>query len=281
MLKAAIESDYISHINLVFVGEDEAVLSDFSSEIAGLCDKYEIGWRRAKSGLVNLGDDPEAVLLAAGWRWIIRGSFGQIIVFHDSLLPKYRGFNPLVTALLNKDPEVGVTALVANEQFDTGDIVEQQSVKIYYPIKVSEAIELVGEAYCRIACSIFHRLSKGRSLAGYAQDHDVASYSVWRDEDDYRIDWSWTAEYIGHFVNCVSYPYKGASSFCDQHLVRIQQVENVPDVDVVNRDVGKVLFMQNGQPIVICGEGLVRIVRATYESGGSLLPASKFRLRFR
>ena len=81
--------------------------------------------------------------LAVGWKFLIEAPYQRIFVIHDSLLPKYRGWNPLVTALQNKDPEVGVTLLLADEKIDHGPIVLQATIGITYPQKISEAMKAV------------------------------------------------------------------------------------------------------------------------------------------
>ena len=49
--------------------------------------------------------------IAIGWRRLISGIEGRLIVLRDSLLPKYRGFAPTVAQLLAGESEIGVTAL--------------------------------------------------------------------------------------------------------------------------------------------------------------------------
>ena len=61
--------------------------------------------------------------LAVAWRWMIDAGQAQLVVMHDSLLPKYRGFNPLVTALIEGDERIGVTALRASHEYDRGEIL--------------------------------------------------------------------------------------------------------------------------------------------------------------
>ena len=100
----------------VISGKDPAVLNDYYGEIHELCAERQIEfYDRAEKFSVEA-----PYSLAFSWRWIIRDSTSKVVVFHDSLLPRYRGFNPLVTALLKGDKEVGVTALFGEEKYDTG-----------------------------------------------------------------------------------------------------------------------------------------------------------------
>jgi len=281
VLNAAIIGGYKDLVTMVVVGRDKNVQNDFSEEIIGLCDQHGLK-HCARKDVAAMPERPESsIAIAAGWRWLIRDAFRQIIVFHDSLLPKNRGFNPLVTALLNRDPEVGVTAIIANKDFDCGDIIENRSIELKYPIKIAEAISAVSDLYCDLAQSLFSRLRHVDCLDGVPQDDAQASYSVWRDEEDYRIDWTNSAQSIVHFINCLSFPYKGASSVYEGRLIRILEAEAVMDVKISNRDAGKILFMVHDKPVVICGTGLLRIDVALDDHGKSVLPFSKFRTRLK
>jgi methionyl-tRNA formyltransferase len=67
--------------------------------------------------------------------------FQIFIVFHDSLLSCYQGFNTIVSALINDDFELGFTCLRSEVAFDTGAMINQYNLTIKYPIKVSDVIE--------------------------------------------------------------------------------------------------------------------------------------------
>ena len=49
---------------------------------------------------------------------------------HPSLLPRYRGPSPVVTAILNGDDETGVTIMKLDEGMDSGPILAQERVSI-------------------------------------------------------------------------------------------------------------------------------------------------------
>lgn len=281
VLKGAIAADCKDLIRLVVIGEDGNVQKDFSSEIVDLCIEKTINYctRNDVSKIIECAN--EVIAIAAGWRWLIRFSFIQVIVFHDSLLPRYRGFNPLVTALLNQDSEVGVTVINANKEFDRGDIIESRSIKVNYPVSIKDVVIKVSGLYFDLSQFILRKIASGESLVGIKQDETKASYSVWRDEQDYRINWENSAASIAHFVKCLSFPYKGASAVCDDKLIRILEAEIETDVRVENRDVGKVLFVINGKPIVICRDGLLRVDVAIDDKGQTVLPFKKFRTRLK
>ena len=71
------------------------------------------------------------LMLAVSWRYLVPQKVYQhpvqgAYVFHDSLLPAYRGFSPTVWAILNNETQTGVTLFSMAEDVDSGDIVDQQ-----------------------------------------------------------------------------------------------------------------------------------------------------------
>ncbi|MEF1191641.1 formyltransferase family protein, partial [Vibrio parahaemolyticus] len=226
----------------------------------------------------------ESYVLAVSWRWMIRDvEDNKLIVFHDSILPRYRGFAPLVNSLINGEHEIGVTALFGSDEYDKGDIIAQATSFIGYPIKLSDAIEVNNLNYIKLADLIFHSLSSGREIKASQQDESLATYSIWRDESDYEIDWNQSSEYIQRFIDSVGYPYSGAITNVDENKVVILDAEVVQDVVCEHRHVGKVIFVENGCPVVICGKGLLKITKAVVKEENQVrdfLPINKFRMKF-
>lgn len=61
----------------------------------------------------------------------------KFINLHYSLLPKYRGAAPVQAAILNGDPETGVTVFEIDQGMDTGPILAQER----YPLNGDESTE--------------------------------------------------------------------------------------------------------------------------------------------
>jgi len=270
---------YRSLINLIVVGSDKSIKKDYEEEIIQYCIKNYICFIK-KSEFKAIKTE---YAMAISWRWLIKHPAQKLIIFHDSLLPKYRGFSPLINSLINGDSEIGVSAIFGADNFDAGAVITQSKSSITYPLKISEAIQINNKNYYHCAEFIFNKLLNNLPLTAKKQDETSASYSVWRDESDYEIDWSKSANEILRFIDAVGFPYKGASTRLDGRLIRILSAEEVPNVAIENRHHGKVLFLNAGKPIVICGKGLLKITEANIELEGkatSIFPLAKFRIRF-
>lgn len=276
VLKKLIDNSYQNHIQFVVGAKDPNVLNDYYDEILSLSEKNNINFaNRTETNSLDFAD----YTIAIGWRWIISNS-NNLIVLHDSLLPKYRGFNPLVTALINGDKEVGVTALFATNNYDEGDIILQKSMKVEYPIKIVDAIEEISKLYAEIVLELFLIISENRKLNSYKQNNENATYSLWRDEEDYHVNWRNDANQIERFINAVSFPYKGAYSLINGVVIRIENATAINDLNISNRTPGKVIFVQEGLPIVVCGKGLLKIFKMKTENG-ELYKLKSFRTRFK
>jgi methionyl-tRNA formyltransferase len=263
-------------INAIVIGQDSGVVNDYSDDIAAFAKRHGIrSFLRTKTDETVLS---EAKLnIAIGWRWLIALE-RPLVVFHDSILPKYRGFNPLVSGLINGDKQIGVTALIGTDEFDKGDIIGQRIINIEYPIKVEKAIDLLAVEYALLLGQVISDFS-GESPKGVVQDESEATFSLWRDEDDYRIDWTKDSAEIKRTIDAVGFPYKGASTLMEGQLVRIFDATELPDVSIVNRAAGKVLFKHEDGLVIVCGKGLLK-VGAFYDENNQPIQITKFRIRF-
>ncbi len=265
-------------IDFVVVARVPNVQKDYYDDIREYCDQEKIrNYDQNDAYIVT-----SQYTLAISWRLLINlSSVKQLIIFHDSLLPKYRGFNPLVSYLINGEKEIGVSALFASEKFDRGDIIGQSSISIQYPIKIKNAIELITQNYIALANKIVQDIADNKKLIGIKQNENDASYSLWRDENDYVINWSWSADFISRFVDSVGFPYKGASTIVNGKKARIFDVKIVDDVKIENRISGKVIFIMDSCPVVVCGQGLLKMkTLIDDQTKESMLPIEKFRTKF-
>lgn len=265
-----------SSVAAVVAARDSGVEADFYIELRALCESHHVPfYDKGKAPAL----DDEVIRFAIGWRWMLEKH--NLIVFHDSLLPRYRGFAPLVNALINGEPEVGVTALHASEHYDAGPIIFQQVVPVRYPLKIKEAIDHVATAYADLVERVYAALVSGEPLPAIEQDHDQASFSPWRDEQDYFLPWEESAETLKRFCDAVGFPYAGARCRLNGETLLVHDVEVMPDVKVEmrRRHLGKVIFFETGCPVVICGQGLLKITEYAFADGRQDL-SIPFRSRF-
>jgi len=273
----SLADNFSENIACVVCSRDRNVINDYYDNIVSLCQYHDIQYIDREQFVEN----SSSYAIAVSWRWIIELTSTQLIVFHDSLLPKYRGFSPLVSALINQEKEVGVTVFYAADQYDCGDVIDQLKVTLEYPIKIQQAIETITDLYVSLALRTVKKISMFEYPDAVVQNENEASYSLWRDEIDYEINWSQSAQKISCFIDSVGYPYKGALTRINSTNIRILDSVLIDDVNIVNRVFGKVFLIEDGFPVVVCGKGLLKITEVVDETTKkSLLPFNRLKTRF-
>ncbi len=262
----------------VIASRDNAIENDYFDVIKNFCgDNNYVFFER---GINQLPDVDFDFCFAIGWRWLIKSNLDKLIVFHDSLLPKYRGFNPLVTALIEGDKEIGVTAIKANESFDCGNILGRKSIYVEYPIKIEFAIKVISTLYGELAVALVNKIITN-SIVEEEQNDSIASYSLWRNFNDYFIDWTWPSDKIKRFIDAVGYPYSGARTTVEGLELIVNDSEVVREVFIVNNSPGKILFFDRDNPVICCGKGLLMIKNVFVAQGNTPYKFKNLRIKLK
>jgi methionyl-tRNA formyltransferase len=242
-----------------------------------------VPWQTLRKDLTSfLKEANISAIMCIGWGYLIpRAALeylaGEVIVAHDSLLPKFRGFAPLPTALIVGEEQTGVTFLRAGSEIDDGDVLWQGSIPIEPTDLIAQLIDKVCPLYREGAREYF----QSRLVRSTPQNHALATYSIWRDEHDYRIDWSLDAERIERTIRALGTPYLGAQALLGGNLIIIEQSEVLSDLCFSIRQPGKVWSLDSdGRPTIVCGRGLLKVTHATNLDGSSALPLKSLRQRF-
>ena len=220
-------------------------------------------------------------MLCIGWHYLVPNAVvqhlqGRVFVAHDSLLPKFRGFAPLPTALLTGQQRTGVTFLRVGENVDDGDILWQQEVTIEPTDTISDLIHRITPLYREGT----EQLLRGALRDSRPQDAAQATYSIWRDEQDYGSSGVTAPRRSSCAVRALGEPYLGARTRLRDKTVVVHQAEIVTDVHFAIRQPGKVWELDDlGRPTVVCGEGMLRVLHATSD-GRLIFPMHSLRVRF-
>lgn len=259
---------------LVSVAPSTGMRLDFEAEILALLSRKNVKVVEPDHLFFEARD-----VVALGWRRLIDldSLSGDLFVVHDSLLPRLRGWNPLVSALELGLTESGVTIFRANEHVDDGPIVLQQKISLARGIKIEDAITLTGDSLVSLLRG-FYAL-EGMKDNRWDDSAGFASLSVWRDDDDYRIDWSKDSESVCRFVASRSWPYLGAVTHSKSERIRVLDCSEsfaYPGPEIPGP--GKVIGFESGAPIVLCGAGMVKL---THLADDNYLPVTVNKLRTR
>ena len=278
VLSKTLDSGKISALGCVITFKEKIAIS-FESEIERLCATHKIPfffWEDVKHSIETLiAEYKISSIIAIGWRFLLPSSLNDvlkypIIVFHDSLLPKYRGFAPTPTAIICGDESVGATALFASNEVDQGDTIWQKEIPITPDDYIQEVIDKQSVAYFEGFLNILEQMNTG-AITSWPQDESQATYSIWRSPEDCKIDWSKPTKEIYNLIRAVGMPYPGAFTHYKNEKIIILRASMMPDLPFVIRDYGKVWSIKNNYPVIICGSGMLQIDSAVNLNGEPVL----------
>lgn len=159
-----------------------------------------------KNGAISdLLDDlkPDLIVVAAYGKilpeYVINYPKYGCINVHASLLPKYRGAAPIQRAIIDGEPETGVTIMKMERGLDTGDILSVSKTPI-------GEFETAGELFDRLAKIGGELLAKtipeifAGNITPRKQDNDKATYASMIAKDTGVIEWNKTSREIINLV---------------------------------------------------------------------------------
>lgn len=227
--------------------------------------------------------DPD-IIVATNWRtWIPPRVFelprhGTLNV-HDSLLPKYAGFAPLIWALLNDEKEVGVTAHLMSADLDAGDIVLQRVVPVGPADTTTDLFHRTVALFGPITVDGLALIASGRT-DWTPQDRSQASFFHKRADLDCRIDWTWPAEDIERLVRAQCDPYPSAWTHHRGERVRVTRAS--VSKGIYGGTPGRIFIREGAGVVIVAGAEARRgrshglVIEQVRTEDGTDLPAIEF-----
>lgn len=161
---------------------------------------------------------------------IVVAAFGQIlrqnvldlppygcINVHASYLPRWRGAAPIQASILHGDPETGVTIMKMDAGIDTGQIIQQEKVKIESSDNSMTLSEKLAKTGSDLLIKTLPRYLDGL-ISLKQQDESKATYAGMLKKEEGFLDFSQTALELDRRVRAF-YPWPGTfMQFQDQPL---------------------------------------------------------------
>lgn len=193
------------------------------------------------------------------------------INLHASLLPLYRGANPIQRALINGDKKTGICTMITEEGLDCGGICLRDEIEITEDMNYEELFEHIAERSPELIEQTLLNIKSG-ALQPIEQLHDNATYAHKIKKEDAQIDWSKSAREIHNLVRGL---YKSPSAHCffKAKLVKILETKVLDDEIPAGfvGDVGEILKISKEGIEVSTQTGILLIVRVKPEGKGEIL----------
>lgn len=199
--------------------------------------------------------------------------FGCVNV-HASLLPKYRGAAPIQWAILNDEPQTGVTIMKMDAGLDTGPILAQSVTPIHAEDDAQTLHDRLAALGARLLVETLPRYAAGQ-VAPRPQPAAGVSYARKITKDDGRIDWTKPARALWNQVRAFT-PWPGSYTYLpaagERRLLKVWAAAVEP---ARRGEPGEILSAARQDLVVACGEGALRLLTVQRE-GAKRLSAEAF-----
>ncbi len=176
---------------------------------------------------------------------------------HASLLPKYRGPDPVRRALLSGEKKTGLTVMLINDRMDAGDILSKKEVEIEEKdnaLTLTEKLALEGS---RLLVKTLKSWSKGE-LKPCPQDEASATYAPPLTKEEKRLCWRAEADAV---VSRVRACYPEAFFLFREKTIKVLEAQAVKG----SGEPGEVI--DEKELVVACGHGAVRVLEVITPKG--------------
>jgi len=166
------------------------------------------------------------ILIVAAYGQILRSSLLKIAPFgcinvHASLLPRYRGADPIRWAILNGEKKTGVSLMIMDEGIDTGPVLATREVIIEESDNSGTLEKKLGKIGGELLVEVLPAWFE-RKIEPIPQSNDQASYAGKIPKNLFQINWNHSAEEIVRQVKAFA-PCPGAFGYFHQKRLKIMK----------------------------------------------------------
>jgi methionyl-tRNA formyltransferase len=189
------------------------------------------------------------------------------INLHASLLPLYRGANPIQRALINGDKKTGICTMLTEEGLDCGAICLIDEINITENMNYEELFELIAQKAPQLIEVTLLNMKSG-AMQPSAQACEHATYAKKITKEDAQIDWSAPAREIHNLVRGL---YKSPSAHCyfGEKFIKIMETR-VLDDETCFEHAGKILKITKDGLEVATTKGILLISKVKPEGKGEM-----------
>ena len=188
----------------------------------------------------------------------------ETINLHASLLPKYRGANPIQRAIINGDKETGICTMITELGLDCGDVCQKLVIPISDTMNCEELWNEIGEKSPKMIEETLIGL-KNKTLTPVKQCAEGVCMANKLTKEECEIDWCKSNIQIHNLVRGVC---RCPSAFFYYNDKLIKVIETTPVDEEI--PTGIVRINSKDGIDVGCGIGAIRLLKVKPEGKGEM-----------
>lgn len=191
----------------------------------------------------------------------------ETINLHVSLLPKYRGANPIQRAIINGDKETGICTMITELGLDCGDICMKYPIQITPNMNCMELFEICASHSPELLEKTLEGIKNG-TLIPQKQSENGVCFADKLQKEECEIQWTKCANEIHNLVRGI-YKCPGAFFKYNNKIIKVMETE-VSDENI-DGEAGEFVRVSKRGIDVKTGSGILRLVKVKPEGKGEML----------
>ncbi len=188
----------------------------------------------------------------------------ETINLHASLLPKYRGANPIQRAIINGDKETGICTMITELGLDCGDVCLKEIIPISDTMNCEELFSTISDLSPQLIEKTLLGLVDG-SINPVPQCEEGVCMANKLTKEETSIDWLKSANEIHNLVRGI-YKFPSAHFMYNDKLVKVLQTKVVDG----SGKPGEFVEISKDGIKVACGKDCLLLVKIKPEGKGEM-----------
>ncbi len=188
----------------------------------------------------------------------------ETINLHASLLPRYRGANPIQRAIINGDKETGICTMITELGLDCGDICQKLVIPISDTMNCEELWNEIAEKSPKMIEETLEGL-QNKTLTPQKQCEDGVCMANKLTKEECLIDWTKTNTEIHNLIRGIC-RCPSAYFLFNEKIIKVIESEAVDG----SGEVGKIVNHSKEGVDIACGKGLLRLIKVKPEGKGEM-----------
>ncbi len=188
----------------------------------------------------------------------------ETINLHASLLPRYRGANPIQRAIINGDKETGICTMITELGLDCGDICQKLVIPISDTMNCEELWNEIAEKSPKMIEDTLEGL-QNKTLTPQKQCEDGVCMANKLTKEECLIDWTKTNTEIHNLIRGIC-RCPSAYFLFNEKIIKVIESETIDG----SGEVGKIVNHSKEGVDIACGKGLLRLIKVKPEGKGEM-----------
>ena len=185
---------------------------------------------------------------------------------HASLLPKWRGAAPIQRAIMNMDPETGVSIMKIVPELDAGPVLKQSKIKITKETNYEELSGKMSEIGAKLILDTL-KIIKNKRVNFVEQNDSKVTYAKKIEKIETRLNWNDDAEKVIAKINAFN-PYPGCWFEFNRVRIKIIKAKHVSSKGIP----GTIL---DNKLTIACSKNAIQVIKLQKE-GKQKITADEF-----